>query len=698
MIHEDLSTDAVHHLFGHFVSNARPDVNHLVVALTRGDETFLVLLKNALDFSLRGIHENLLLIRNHHVVHADADASARGVVVTERAEAVGKKHCLLVLVDAVTDVDEGREGLLVEHLVDVLKRNTGRQHLADEYATNGRVDCIVLGCAVSLELRHAHLDAGVETHGSGVVGHAHLFTRRENPAKVAVELVILQPQTIAITASVPLPLASCVIETKNDVLGRIDDGTSARRREDVVRAHHQNASFHLCFDGERHVHRHLIAVEVSVERHANEWMQLERLAFDEDRLKSLNPQAMERRRAVQHHRVLTDDFVKNVPNLGTLLFNHLLCRFDGVDESTLFELVIDKRLEELERHLLRKTALMELERRTHDDHGTTRVVHALAEKVLTEAALLTLQHVRKGLQGALVWTGDRLSASTVVEQGVHRLLEHAALIADNDLRSIQLKKTTQTIVPVDHTTIEVVEIGRRETATIERNEGAQIGRKHRNYVQHHPLRAIPAPTKRLNNLKSLCELLLFRLTCGFVELHAEGFRKRMHVDLTEHLDDGFAAHLGLELVVTVLVEQLRVALLVQDLANFQRSLTRIGDDIRLAVEYLFEVLQRDVEDIPDTAREALQEPNVSHRRRQVDVPEALATHLGLNHLDAALLAHDTAVLHALVLAADALVVLHRSKDLRAEEPFALGLERTVVDRLRLLDLAVRPLSDLFRAR
>ena len=85
------------------------------------------------------------------------------------------------------------------------------------------------------------------------------------------------------------------------------------------------------------------------------------------------------------------------------------------------------------------------------------------------------------------------------------------------------------------------------------------------------------------------------------------------------------------------------------------------------------------------------------RRGQVDVAEALAAHLGLDDLDAALLADDAAVLHALVLAAVALVVLHRAEDLGAEQAVPLRLERAVVDGLRLLHLAVRPLADLLRA-
>ena len=97
-------------------------------------------------------------------------------------------------------------------------------------------------------------------------------------------------------------------------------------------------------------------------------------------------------------------------------------------------------------------------------------------------------------------------------------------------------------------------------------------------------------------------------------------------------------------------------------------------------------------------RQRLQEPDVRDRRGQLDVAQALTAHLGLDDLDAALLADDAAVLHALVLAAVALVVLHRPKDLRAEQTVPLRLERAVVDRLRLLHLAVGPLADLLRRR
>jgi hypothetical protein len=124
----------------------------------------------------------------------------------------------------------------------------------------------------------------------------------------------------------------------------------------------------------------------------------------------------------------------------------------------------------------------------------------------------------------------------------------------------------------------------------------------------------------------------------------------------------------------------------------------IDDDVGLAVQHLLEVLQGDVEQVADARRQRLEEPDVRDRRGQVDVAEALAPHLGLDDLDAALLADDAPVLHALVLAAEALVVLHRPEDLGAEQAVTLRLERPVVDRLGLLHLAVRPLPDLLRRR
>ena len=136
-------------------------------------------------------------------------------------------------------------------------------------------------------------------------------------------------------------------------------GLAVGGRQDVVRAHHEHARLHLRLDRQRHVDGHLVAVEVGVERRADERVQLDRLALDEHRLEGLDAEAVERRGAVEEHRVLGDDLFEDVPHLGTLLLHHLLGALDGVDVPALFELVVDEGLEELDGHLLGQTALVQ---------------------------------------------------------------------------------------------------------------------------------------------------------------------------------------------------------------------------------------------------------------------------------------------------------------------------------------------------
>src|SRR4051812_958982 len=127
-----------------------------------------------------------------------------------------------------------------------------------------------------------------------------------------------------------------------------------------------------------------------------------------------------------------------------------------------------------------------------------------------------------------------------------------------------------------------------------------------------------------------------------------------------------------------------------------RLLVDPRDDRGREVQDLLELLGSHVEQVADPRRNALEEPDVRDRRRQVDVPHALAAHLGTRDLHAAALADDALVADALVLTAVALPVLGGTEDALAEEPVLLGLERPVVDGLRLRHLTARPRADLLR--
>src|SRR5205823_2631348 len=114
------------------------------------------------------------------------------------------------------------------------------------------------------------------------------------------------------------------------------------------------------------------------------------------------------------------------------------------------------------------------------------------------------------------------------------------------------------------------------------------------------------------------------------------------------------------------------------------------------VDDLLEALGRDVEEVAEAARNALEVPDVRDRGGELDVTHPLAPDLRARDLDAAALTDDALEPDALVLAAVALPVLGRPEDLLAEQAVLFGLERAVVDRLRLLHLAVRPHADLLR--
>src|SRR4029450_4943893 len=101
---------------------------------------------------------------------------------------------------------------------------------------------------------------------------------------------------------------------------------------------------------------------------------------------------------------------------------------------------VDERLEQLQRHLLGKTALVQLELGTDDDHRTAGIVDSLAEQVLTEPALLALEHVGERLQRTLVGAGDDAAATAIVEQRIDRFLKHALLVADDDVRRAKLNQ------------------------------------------------------------------------------------------------------------------------------------------------------------------------------------------------------------------------------------------------------------------
>ncbi|AKA27550.1 hypothetical protein PCL1606_61070 (plasmid) [Pseudomonas chlororaphis] len=672
-----------HHRLGNFVVRFRPKVDHFVVLLALGYQAGGVLALDLFHFIGSSTDDAGFLVRDNEVVNTDGNAGNGRVGKTGVHQLVSEDHGLFQTHHAIALVDQLGDRLLLHRQVDDIEGQAFWHNLEQQRTTDGSVDDTGVGHAATITIVDGfgdpHLDLGVQC-GFASTEHTVDF------------LQVREHTTFALGVD---RFTSHVVQTQYNVLRRNDDRLTVGRRQDVVGRHHQRTRFQLGFQGQRYVHGHLVAVEVGVVRGTDQRVQLDSLAFDQYRFERLNAQTVKGRCTVEEHWVFADHFGENVPNLRQLALDHLLRGFDGGGQATHFQLAENERFEQLESHFLRQAALVQTQGRTYGNYRTTGVVNTLTEQVLTETTLLTLDHVGQGFQRTLVRTGDSATTTTVVEQCVDGFLQHTLFVAHDDVRSGQIQQALQAVVTVDHSTIQIVEVGSREATAIQRDQWTQVWRQNRQNGQHHPLWQVAGTLEGFHQLQTLGQLLDFGFRVGLRNLFTQTANLVFQVDSVQQLADSLGTHAGIE-VVAELFQRFEVLLVVQQLTFLKGGHARIDNDIALEIENTLDITQGHVHQQADTGRQRLQEPDVGNRRSQFDVRHALTTNLGQRDFNAALLADHTAVLQALVLSAQALVILYRAKDLGAEQAVTLRLERTVVDGFRLFNFTERPRTDHLR--
>ena len=142
-----------------------------------------------------------------------------------------------------------------------------------------------------------------------------------------------------------------------------------------------------------------------------------------------------------------------------------------------------------------------------------------------------------------------------------------------------------------------------------------------------------------------CAISIFSFSAIVGEIH-----------VAQDFADRFGADHGREGILAILILRAQMIFLVEELAVLQRGQARIEHDIGFKIEDALEILQRHVEQEADARGQRLQKPDMRNRRRERNMAHALAPNARQRHLDAAFLADDALVFHALVLAAQALVV------------------------------------------
>ena len=551
-----LLAQRLHHLVRDDLGDPLPELDDLLVALVLGDEAALELLVDLGDVLVRLEHLRGLGDRHDDVPEADRHAAAGGELEADGLDAVHQVGGLHRPEVPVAAVHEALEVGALHGAVDEahgLREDPVEQDPADRRADVGVDQADRVGIPGPDDdvdrLVEEQLGAGVvDGRGVALLAHAEDLAGNIEPARaklVGGDRVVLGGERLDGPIGDDLLVHREVVAAEDHVLRGRHDRRAVGGREQVGRREHHHPRLFLRGRGQRHVDRHLVAVEVGVEGRADERVDLDRRPLDEHRHECLDAEAVQRGRAVQQDRVVLDDLFEDVPHLGADALHDALGALDVVGEALLDQLAHDERLEQLERHLLGQAALVELQVRPDDDDGAARVVHALAEQVLAEPALLALEHVRERLEAVVAGARDRPAAAAVVDQGVARLLEHPLLVADDDLGRAELQQPLEAVVAVDDAPVEVVQVGGREAAAVELDHRAQVGRDDRQDGQDHPLGAIAGPAERLDQAEPL-DGLLAALPGARPDLRVEGARELLEVHPDDDVADGLGAHPGPE--------------------------------------------------------------------------------------------------------------------------------------------------------
>ena len=259
-------------------------------------------------------------------------------------------------------------------------------------------------------------------------------------------------------------------------------------------------------------------------------------------------------------------------------------------------------------------------------------------------------------------------------------------------RRLELEQVLEAIVAVDDAAVQVVEVRRGEPAAFQRHERTQVGRDDRQHFEHHPFGTGARLREAQHEFQTLGQTLADLLALGVEHRFLQFLGDAGQFTVAQQGLDRLGPHAGAE-VLAVLVLRLAVLGFVEELALLERGLAGVDDHVVLVVDDALQLPRAHVEHQAQAGGHALVEPDVRDGHGQFDVAHALAAHAAPRDFHAAAVADDALVLDALVLAARAFPVARGSEDALAEQAALFGLERAVVDRLRVFDLALAPGAD-----
>ena len=133
----------------------------------------------------------------------------------------------------------------------------------------------------------------------------------------------------------------------------------------------------------------------------------------------------------------------------------------------------------------------------------------------------------------------------VIDKSVDSFLEHTHFVVYDNFRSVKIEKFLQTVVAVNHTTIEVVEVRCCETTAREANHWAKIWWNNRNYSENEICRFDAGSFHAFDEFQAFDEFAFF-LAFGFFSFFGKICDHLIDINFVEHFLDCGGAHFSFD--------------------------------------------------------------------------------------------------------------------------------------------------------
>ena len=274
----------VQHLRHQFVNssfNIGPEGNNFVVAFLVRQKPFVILFLDRFRLSRGRVQNPLFIAGNFKVVQAPGNPGARRVGEPESLDLVQNRRHLVPPVFH----NQARNYFFKRFFADILvnKFKIGGQNGVEQKPPHGSLHHPALKFLIFGRQRGAHF----------------YFCLQINCAEIVRQNGVVGIGKIFALARSARPDFGQPIRAHHHILRRRDDRGARAGLQKIFHGSHNFPSLPLRLLGQRHMHSHLVSVKIRVEGLADQGMNLNGVALDQNRLKSLNPQAVQSRRAVQ---------------------------------------------------------------------------------------------------------------------------------------------------------------------------------------------------------------------------------------------------------------------------------------------------------------------------------------------------------------------------------------------------------------